>query len=216
MSARRGKGWNNALDSDIDPISARSICTGYLSGETDLTIDAGIFVPVALGDFVWLDFNGNGLQDLGEPGAPGAIVNLYDASTNFLASTMTDAFGAYTFTNLVPGTYSVEFIPIGPFVLTLREQGGDDAIDSDPDPLSGFTAPVSLPFGSNLTIDSVGDFVWEDLNADGIQDPGETNGIPGISVVLFDGQTTNALATNVPGVTGSLFLYGTASRFIFR
>ena len=44
---------------------------------TDLTIDAGIlaeYPECSIGDFIWSDENGNGLQDEGEPGIPNVTV----------------------------------------------------------------------------------------------------------------------------------------------
>jgi serine-aspartate repeat-containing protein C/D/E len=75
------------------------------------------------------------------------------------------------------------------------DQGADDTIDSDPDPTTGQTATTTLVSGENdLSWDagifqraSLGDYVWEDTNADGIQDGTET-GINGVTVTLFDGQ----------------------------
>jgi hypothetical protein len=36
----------------------------------------------SLGDFVWEDVNGDGIQDGTEPGVEGVVVRLYDASSN--------------------------------------------------------------------------------------------------------------------------------------
>jgi hypothetical protein len=47
-----------------------------VSGQTDNTVDAGLYRPASIGDFVWEDLNGNGQQDSGEPGIVGATVNL--------------------------------------------------------------------------------------------------------------------------------------------
>ena len=46
---------------------------------------------------------------------------------------------------------------------------------------------------------SLGDFVWHDTNANGIQDPGEL-GIPGVTVTLY--QCSNGNVVGVPIVTG--------------
>ncbi len=59
-----------------------------------------------LGDWVWWDKNENGLQDAGEPGIPGVIVVL-TPTVGSPISTVTDANGYYTFTNLLAGTYTV-------------------------------------------------------------------------------------------------------------
>ncbi|MFN8476646.1 MAG: SdrD B-like domain-containing protein [Kouleothrix sp.] len=37
-------------------------------GTNDTSVDAGLLYNASLGDRVWLDQNGNGVQDSGEPG----------------------------------------------------------------------------------------------------------------------------------------------------
>jgi len=49
---------------------------------------------------------------------------------------------------------------------------------------------------------SLGDFVWEDQNQNGIQDAGEP-GIPGVEVQLFDSPGGNLLATTVTDTNGN-------------
>ncbi|MDQ0639576.1 gliding motility-associated-like protein [Pedobacter sp. W3I1] len=61
----------------------------------------------SIGDFVWLDYNQNGLQDAGEPGVAGATVTL--TGTDIFANTInltttTNASGNYTFSNLNPSS----------------------------------------------------------------------------------------------------------------
>ncbi|MBL0325628.1 MAG: hypothetical protein IPP61_10680 [Cytophagaceae bacterium] len=41
-----------------------------------ITIDAGYFKPATIGDFVFEDKNGNGIQDPTEPGIAGVTVKL--------------------------------------------------------------------------------------------------------------------------------------------
>jgi len=66
--------------------------------------------PAVLGDWVWNDANGNGLQDSNEPGIPDVEVALKQGGTT-LATTATSSTGQYLFTNLDPGTYQVLFSP---------------------------------------------------------------------------------------------------------
>jgi hypothetical protein len=58
--------------------------------------------PGAIGDFVWCDLNNDGVQDPGEPGVAGVVVDLScaDGSSN---STVTDSNGFYLFENITPG-----------------------------------------------------------------------------------------------------------------
>jgi SdrD B-like domain len=52
---------------------------------------------IELGNRLWRDTNGNGLQDADEPGIGGATVRLFDASNALLATAVSDATGAYYF-----------------------------------------------------------------------------------------------------------------------
>ena len=53
---------------------------------SNLTIDFGYVSPCngAIGDFVWYDQNGNGIQDTGEPGIANVTVSLYDSQNHLL------------------------------------------------------------------------------------------------------------------------------------
>ncbi|MCP9756166.1 DUF11 domain-containing protein, partial [Lacihabitans sp. CCS-44] len=147
-----------------------------------------------IGDFVWEDINGNGIQDSGEPGIPGVSVTLNgtDAFGNVVSQTATTgANGEYLFDNLVKGTYTVTFGDKAGYVLTSPNKGTDDAKDSDADLTTKQSPVINLGTNaSNLTIDagmyrpaSLGDFVWYDINNNGIQDSGEP-GIQGVVVTL--------------------------------
>jgi uncharacterized repeat protein (TIGR01451 family) len=100
----------------------------------------------ALGDTVFFDFNEDGLQSIDEPGIAGVTVNLLDANTGaVISTTVTNADGFYIFDMLPAGNYAVEFIPLPGFVLTMNDEGGDDANDSDADPITGITPAIFLP-----------------------------------------------------------------------
>ena len=84
----------------------------------------------AIGDRVWSDANGNGLQDGGELGLTNVTVQLRDCSGSLLRSTNTSASGSYLFTGLGAGSYKVGFmIPLG-FSFT-TPNAGSDSLDSD-------------------------------------------------------------------------------------
>lgn len=60
-----------------------------------------------IGDMVWNDADGNGIQDAGEAGLAGVTVRLEDSDGNIVATTTTDANGNYLFTGLKAGDYTV-------------------------------------------------------------------------------------------------------------
>ncbi|WP_170184057.1 SdrD B-like domain-containing protein [Glutamicibacter uratoxydans] len=91
-----------------------------------------------LGDRVWRDANGNGLQDEGESGLPDVTVNLLDADGNPVndaegnkVSTKTDDNGSYSFAGLQIKQYIVEFVAPEGASFAPAKQGDDRGIDSD-------------------------------------------------------------------------------------
>ena len=189
---------SDPTDSDADTTTGVTDVTVLVSGENDPTWDAGFYKLASLGDFVWDDLNANGEQDNGEPGIQGVTVNLLDANGNQIDTTTTDANGHYSFDNLEPGSYSVEFVLPSGSVFSPKDQGNDDAKDSDADTTTGKTDTTTLISGENDTTwdagmyepASLGDYVWEDTNADGVQDANES-GIDGVTVELFKSDGTS-------------------------
>ena len=163
-------------------------------GSTDEDDDDVVTVTpnAAIGDFAWLDLNGNGIQDPGETGLQNVVVRLYTSSGSLVGTQTTSASGAYRFSGVLPGSYYLVFGLPGGYSFSPRDRGGNDALDSDPDTLSGQTATFSVTYGtSDATRDAgyipatsaVGDYVWLDENGDGSQDAGEA-GIPNVQLTL--------------------------------
>ncbi|MGB5306766.1 MAG: SdrD B-like domain-containing protein, partial [Gammaproteobacteria bacterium] len=189
-------GGDDAVDSDANTGTGLSDPVNLAAGETDRTVDAGVFCPAKLGDQLIEDQDGDGIQDPGEPGVPGQTVELIECVGGVpgavIDTTVTDADGMYMFNPLEPGEYAVRFSKPGDTIFSPQDQGGDDTIDCDTD-MDGLSQCVTLgPKEYNDTVDAcvvvqagLGDRVWEDLNADGIQDGGEP-GIPDVIVNLLD------------------------------
>lgn len=159
-AAPRYAGEDRALDSDIDEKGWTEAITlgvtedgaGNLAGESNLTVDAGFVALAALGDYVWIDTNGNGIQEENEPGLNGVTVNLYRLKTaedsleglKPYATQLTadqeetGRKGYYCFTGLPKGLYVVEFDLTGTktggytssYAFTEANAGSPDA-DSD-------------------------------------------------------------------------------------
>ena len=191
------QGGDDALDSDVNAFGLAP-CTTIDGGEYDSTFDAGLLVLASLGDLVWHDLDGDGIQDSNEPGIEGVTVNLYDENGDLVATTVTDEDGNYLFDNLYPGTYFVEFIDPDGFESTFSEQGSNDGLDSDitneiiiQDGGSTTDLYTLSPGEHNPTIDAgyymcvpIGETVWYDVDTDNVQDPTE-NGINGMEVTLW-------------------------------
>ncbi|MEZ5312680.1 MAG: SdrD B-like domain-containing protein [Thermoanaerobaculia bacterium] len=200
---------SDTADSDADASTGRTVNFTLGSGANDASRDAGLVSasPASVGDFVWQDFDGDGIQDAGESGANNVTVRLYTASGTQVSQTTTSPAGAYAFNNLLPGDYYLVFVLPGGFGFSPQNQGGDDDLDSDADG-SGRTADFTLAPGSNdssqdcglvpAALADVGDRVWLDSDHDGIQDPGEP-GFPGVGVQLFTSADALVSATSTNG-----------------
>lgn len=98
-----------------------------------------------IGDFVWEDTNGNGIQEPGEPGVAGVTVSLWTMDTSNspdskIGTVTTDSGGLYSFTGVDAGNYFVEFeLPTAYDSFTGARLGNDPTVDSDPVGASGFT-----------------------------------------------------------------------------
>ncbi|MCM1988047.1 SdrD B-like domain-containing protein [Methanococcoides seepicolus] len=140
--------------------------------DCDTQMDIVAAPAIYIGDLVWEDLNGNGIQDAGEPGIAGVTVSLYDCDGNLLDTTTTNATGMYQFTGLAPGDYYVEFVALVEYMFSPQDQGNDDAIDSDADPTTGQTGCTNLESGENdLTWDAgmymiVPDMIVPELDID--------------------------------------------------
>ncbi|MFN2146108.1 MAG: SdrD B-like domain-containing protein, partial [Anaerolineales bacterium] len=84
-------------------------------------------VPGAVGDRVWEDLNGDGLQGEDEPGLAGVTVNLVDAAGLTVASTLTDENGDYLFPLVSAGEYHLEFF-MENTLFTGQDAGEDDTL----------------------------------------------------------------------------------------
>lgn len=218
-------GADDALDSDADELSGRTGAIIVGAGNRNVTnVDAGATSTRAvLGDRVWNDLDGDGVQDAGEPGVAGVTVTLYDNTNTPVASTVTDASGNYLFANIIPGTYTVGFGTLPGALGYTTKEGVPSATGSDVNPITGRTDAITLTAGSYSTdVDAgvrpprnstIGDLVWNDANGNGIQDAGEA-GIAGVMVTLF-GPGADGIAGNGDDVAiGTAITNGTGNYLI--
>lgn len=114
-----------------------------LVGDCEIRTEPFVRNGESLGNFVWLDQNGDGIQSAGEPGVGGVCVNLYDADGNLIQQTSTDSNGYYGFSVETGKSYQIEFIH--PENMDFSPANlGDEKLDSDADPLSGMTGLLTI------------------------------------------------------------------------
>ncbi len=167
------------------------------AGQSILTADFGIRQrPGTIGDTVFNDLNGNGAQDPGETGIAGATVTLRNSAGTIVGTLVTDANGNYQFTNVPPGNnYTVTVTPPSgfsnttPLVQTIATLNpGQDVPTAD--------------FGLRQLPGTIGDLVFNDVNNNGVQDPGETTGVGGVTVTLRN-QAGAVVATTTTNPAGN-------------
>lgn len=200
---------SNAGGDDETDSDGTAIIALPLEGITNNSYDTGFIVAVgAVGNFTWVDLDGDGQQDVGEPGLAGVTVRLYTSANVLMDTTVSDATGAYSFVSVPPGDYYLVFTSPNGYSLTLQDQGAD-ASDSDPNRTTGQTATFTVSIGvTDNTRDAgfyqpvtLGDYVWLDRNNNGVQDSDEP-GIRGATVNLLD-PGDNILQTVTTGVGGT-------------
>ncbi len=187
----------NTFDDDADgvtPPDGMSIVTALGDGVAgpveDLDQDFGYAGTGTIGDTIWFDLNGDGIQDAGEPGIAEAQVTLTWFGPDGLDGTVDDVVFP-TQTTGPDGTYLFEHLPAGTFVVDVANIDDDLSPSADPDGNDDSTSQLVLnPGESDLDQDfgyvgtaSIGDTIWLDLNGDGLQDPGEP-GLPGVTVTV--------------------------------
>jgi len=164
---------------------------------------------VGAGGRVWLDENGDGVQDPGEPGVGGVAATLYAANGEVLDTAISADDGSYSLSvQSFSGDVYVGFeLPAG-YAFTQALQGDDTTLDSDVNPDTGQTRllvslssvaetidaglvqlPVAEPAPENNLDEplraSVIGRAWLDQNANGLQDT-EEPGLAGVQVQLLD------------------------------
>ncbi len=200
--------------------------------------------PLELGDRVWHDKDGDGVQDPGEQGIDGLTVELYKSGTK-VGTTTTQGGGLYLFNDLnvtlngasglLPNMgYEVRVstlqsgITTPGYIPTAPNVGGasGDSIDSD-GVFNVDKIVVTLTTGENgennhtydigLTLlASIGNLVFNDINNNGLKDANEP-GINGVVVELYTDVDTNNVPDTVNPIsrTTTATVNGVAGLYLF-
>ncbi|MBN1887094.1 MAG: choice-of-anchor J domain-containing protein [Thermoflexales bacterium] len=173
-------------------LSAQAPGLGTLSASDIASVTT--VLPASIGSQVWHDADADGVQDVSESAIPTVTVSLYGAGGNFVAETQTGLNGTYTFTALSPGSYLLAFQAPPGAHFSSPGAGRASGVGNNADPSSGQTPVFTLTAGAHATtLDAglywpvtLGDLVWEDIDADGLQDAGEP-GLASVTLKLYAG-----------------------------
>ena len=147
-------GPNSAEPTDERDLAVGPNPQGARNTFANMTVDFGFHQPTCLGNFIWLDADADGLQSPDENGLGGVTISLFKDDV-LVATTISNVFGEYGFCGLTPGNYVVQFTPPVGYDATLGEQGNNDSVDSDIDPLNQRTPVLTVPpDANNISLDA--------------------------------------------------------------
>ncbi|MAI74170.1 MAG: hypothetical protein CMM01_25185 [Rhodopirellula sp.] len=158
------------------------------SGQDAIDYDFCEQLGAELKGHVFADFDDDSQFDAGDSGIIGVAIELRDDSGVVTSSTVTDASGAYQFSGLAAGIYSVHEVQPEGWLQghqTAGSAGGNDSIDD---------LITDVPVGWGDTLEhydfcelmpaSVQGTVWQELDANQQYDAGEVP-IPGVLIELL-------------------------------
>ncbi len=199
----RAQGGDGTKDSDADA-EGRTVkfTVDGTAGDDTNDIDCGLIEPTSIGDFVFDDADGDGIQDAGEGGVVNATLELWDPGVDgvpgggddaLVNTTASDGAGAYQFGNLVPDDYFVKIAPPAGYGLSPKDQGTDDA-DSDFDTTTFNTAVFTVAYSDEISNIDAGLYeqvtvrgrVFDDADGDGIRESGDGDLGAAATVNLYD------------------------------
>jgi len=164
---------------------------------------------IPIGDFVWNDTNGDGIQNVGEKGINGVSVFLYNKAGQVIDADRTrtkpgtsDQEGYYKFCQCA-GEYYIQF-QVSSLTASPYHVGLDNTKDSDvshangPNTTNYFTAlddQMYCDYDAGFSSGSqVGDHIWIDRNYNGIQEESESH-LQGVTVSAFKPDGTQLAKT---------------------
>lgn len=185
-------GVTNTYDPDTTNSPVNEAGLTLAAGDVNLDLDFGYrdtSAPNSISGTLWNDANADGILS-GESGRfQGVTIVLRDSSGKIIATTTTDASGNYSFTNLPDGTYTVDVTDennvLDGYWHSLGTAGNDNNSQLDPYTITVTNGQddTTADFGYYRNPSQAGNFVWLDLNGDGVQDANEP-GLQGVEVTL--------------------------------
>ncbi len=176
-------------DYDVTVTDANGCQTTANAKKLDDCGDCGV-----IGDFVWVDANGNGVQGPDETGLANVEVTLYTASNVVSDQTTTDENGFYEFVEVPEGTYYLHWSPPSEDYESTVANQGDEAFDSDLDGSNGPGTSASVTItgcevknyldAGFFVCSNIGKKIFFDKNENNVCDNNET-GINGVVLEIW-------------------------------
>ncbi len=152
-----------------------------------------VLLNATIGDYVWMDADGDGHQDFSENGIHNIPVYLYSPTGVLIANTNTDINGFYLFEDIEPGNYYIKFNAQSELTATVFRTSTNNS-DSDINGSNGVntTPTFAVNAGDEVRDIDAGFFIcsnicgsiWYDQNKNDICNVME-NGINGLVVRLY-------------------------------
>eukprot|EP01125_Pyxidicula_operculata_P008579 TRINITY_DN2870_c0_g2_i1.p1 TRINITY_DN2870_c0_g2~~TRINITY_DN2870_c0_g2_i1.p1 ORF type:complete len:1803 (+),score=387.95 TRINITY_DN2870_c0_g2_i1:475-5883(+) len=205
-----GNGTSNAdsnglMNEDMSYVYSTNV-TVTASTVTNDTIDFGFSDAATLSGIIFCDQNLDGVFNVNEPLIPFSVVNLIFAYTtppfaSFTVKTVADANGFYRF----------DHVPVASDLQITMLQSTNPTLNVDnttvPGTPSGYTRIANITNQTSMSFgfrgDSIGDYVWNDVNRNGIQDASDTP-IGGVVVEL---RNNNVVISTVTTDTRGLYSF---------
>ena len=164
-------------------ITSGQVITGEEFGDHPMPSVSGV---------VFNDLNGDGTLESGEPGLEGWTVNLLNSASQVINTATTATNGGYSFTSLLPGTYTVQVVSQSGYVassaasVTITDDNG---------------AADTVNFGEFAPVTISGE-VFDDPTDSGQFSSGDT-GLSGWTVELVQGSNVLQTTSGSDGATRS-------------
>jgi len=223
-----GTGYYVQVTGGLPPGLVQSAPAGHSDNRTDtftltagqvyLDADLGFKPPAGsgtIGDYVWHDFDGDQVQDAGEPGLAGVTVQLYldngngvfePGSDTLVRSTVTDVGGHYLFTGVTASGTQDYFVYVDATQASLTGYVPTTVSATKDFDLAAGDVRMANDFGfQNTSTFTYRDRVWFDTNKDK-EDDNET-GIAGVTIDLLDA-SLNVIATTATAADGTFQFVG--------
>jgi hypothetical protein len=193
--------WVESFDTDGIANTNTVSVTVATGGATNLAFSYYQAGTNSIGDQLFYDWNGDGLQSTNDEGIASITVYLYqDRDSNgvfnssidvLVATTVTATNGTYSFTNLPTGRYLVvvnEADSDFPPLWTMTKNPSESGVCTTCNSYAGINltnANTAVDFGYKPTgVGAIGDAVWYDANGDNIKSGSRETNLLNISLTL--------------------------------